>query len=78
MLFDAAIELLYNNIPIRTGCLIDKCAVSREISNNFLNGIKTGSGQLIFANNPYTSRALAGFRNPARGGWDILLNKSGN
>ncbi len=62
MLFDAAIELQYNNIPILTGCLIDKCTGIWQISNNFLNGIKTAWRLLIFANNHWIPPGLAGFR----------------
>lgn len=71
MLFDAAIELQYNNIPILTGSLIDKCAGSGEISNNFLNGTKTCSGLLNFANNHDMPPGLAGFRN-STGGFGIF------
>jgi hypothetical protein len=65
MLFDAAIELQYNDIPMRTGSLIDKCARSEQISNNFLNGTKVLTGILIFAKIHRMPPGFAGFRNYA-------------
>ncbi len=65
MLFDAAMELQYNDITIRTRSLIDKCAGSPDISNNFLNGTQAGCGLLIFANIHGMAPGLAGFRNSA-------------